>query len=88
MELIRRFAAGLDPQPEPSVLEEFQALASRQQGLSEVPALLTRLGMPAGEAQAVSARLETSWQSISTMLMLYLVANQDEVLAPIKDLTD
>lgn len=88
VEIIRRFAEALPVQPDPPLLEQFEALAKVRKGFDQLPALLSGLGMPAAEAEAVTERMNDKASQIGTFLMIGFVVHQKEVLAPIDALAE
>lgn len=86
VEVIRRFSEGLAVQPDPPLLEQFEALAGRRFGFRELPPLLTRLGMDADEAQAITDRMNDKAEVIGGLIMVTFVLHKTEVLAPIEEL--
>jgi hypothetical protein len=86
VEIIRRFSEGLAVQPDPPLLEQFEALAGRRYGFRELPPLLTRLGMEATEAQAITDRMNDKAELIGGLIMVTFVLHKTEVLKPIEDL--
>jgi hypothetical protein len=88
VEVIRRFAEGLAVQPDPPLLEQFEALAGRRRGFDELPPLLTRLGMPSAEAEAITERMNDGGTQIGTLIMVTFMLHKDQVLAPIEELKD
>jgi hypothetical protein len=86
VEIIRRFSEGLAVQPDPPLLEQFEALAGRRYGFRELPPLLTRLGMPADEAEAITDRMNDKAELIGGLIMVTFVLHKTEVLSPIEDL--
>jgi hypothetical protein len=88
VEIIRRFSDGLAVQPDPPLLEQFEALAGRRRGFRELPPLLTRLGMDATEAQAITDRMNDKAEAIGGLIMVTFVLHKTEVLGPIVALKD
>jgi hypothetical protein len=86
VEVIRRFSEGLAVQPDPPLLEQFEALAGRRFGFRELPPLLTRLGMDATEAQAITDRMNDKAEVIGGLIMVTFVLHKTKVLEPIEDL--
>jgi hypothetical protein len=88
VEIIRRFAEDLTVQPDPPLLEQFEALAGRRDGFDELPPLLTRLGMPAAEAEAITDRMNDKAEEIGTLIMVTFVLNKAQVLTEIEALKE
>ncbi|MFN3430601.1 MAG: hypothetical protein ACK46X_11680, partial [Candidatus Sericytochromatia bacterium] len=87
-EEIRTFGEAIQPAPEVALVEQVMTLAGDKATAKQIPDLLKKYGMPEARAIDVGARLEQKGIAIAQVVLLVMLAQEDEVFAPLKQLVE
>jgi hypothetical protein len=87
-EEIRAFGEAIQPAPEVSLVDQVMRLAGDKATAKQIPDLLKQYGMPEARATELSARLEQKGIAIAQLVLLVMLAQEDEVFAPLKKLVE
>lgn len=87
-EEIRTFGEAIQPAPEVPLVDQVMQLAGDKETAKQIPDLLKKYGMPDARAIDVGARLEQKGIAIGQLVLLVMLAQEDEVFAPLKQLVE
>ncbi|MNS10808.1 hypothetical protein D3C72_423310 [compost metagenome] len=87
-EEIRTFGEAIQPAPEVSLIDQVMKLAGDKETHKQIPDLLKQYGMSDARATDVAARLEQKGVAIAQLVLLVMLAQEEEVFAPLKKLVE
>jgi hypothetical protein len=87
-EEIRTFGEAIQPAPEVALVDQVMKLAGDKETARQIPDLLKQHGMSDARATDVAGRLEQKGIAIAQLVLLVMLAQEDEVFAPLKKLVE